>query len=41
MDFGDIRHDLLNVRNLSNTLGKPTDVDMSNLFLIIKSESTE
>ena len=38
MDFGDIPHDLLYGKNLNNTLRKPTDVGMSNLFLIVKSE---
>ena len=32
MDFGDIRHDLLYMKNLNNTLRKPTDVGMSNFF---------
>ena len=41
MDFGDIRLDLLYVNNLNNTLRKPTDVGMSNLFLIVKSENAE
>ena len=41
MDFGDIRHDLLYVRNLNSTLRKPTDVGMSNLVLLVKSENTE
>ena len=34
MDFGDIQHDLLYVKNLNIMLRKPTDVGMSNLFLI-------
>ena len=37
-DFGDICHYLLYVKNLNNTLRKPTDVGISNLFLIVKSE---
>ena len=41
MDFGDIRHDLLYVKNLENTLRKPTDLGMSNLFLIVKSENAK
>ena len=41
MDFGAIRHDLLYVKNLNNTLRKPTDVGMSNLSLIVKSENAE
>ena len=41
MDFGDIWHDMLYVKNLNNTLRKPTDVGMSNLFLIVKSENAE
>ena len=41
MDFGDIQHYLLYVKNLSNTLIKPTDVGMSNLFLIVKSKFAE
>ena len=41
MDFGDIRHDLLYVKNLNNTLRKPTNVGMSTLFLIVKSKNTE
>ena len=41
MDFGDIWHDLLYVKNLNIALRKPTDVGMSNLFLIEKSEYAE
>ena len=41
MDFGGIRHDLLYVQYLKNTFSKPNDVDMSNLFLIVKSEKAE
>ena len=41
MDFGDIRRYLSYVRYLNNTLRKPTDVGMSNLFLIVKSENAE
>ena len=44
IDFGVIQHDLLYVKKLkklSNTLSKPTDVGMSNLFLIVKSEYAE
>ena len=41
MDFGDIPHDLLYEKNLNNTLRKPTDVGLSNLFLIVKSENAE
>ena len=41
MDFGDIRLDLLYVNNLNNTLRKPTDVGMSNLFLIVKSKNAK
>ena len=40
MDLGDIWHDLLYVKNLNNTLRKPTDVGMSNLFLIVKRDIT-
>ena len=39
MDFGDIRHDLLYVKNLNKTLRKPTDVGTSNLFLKIKAKT--
>ena len=39
MDFGDIQHDLLYVKNLSNTLMKPTYLGMSNLFLIVKAKT--
>ena len=39
MDFG--WHVLLYVKNLNNTLRKPTDVGMSNIFLIVKSENDE
>ena len=39
MDFGDIRHDLLYVRNLNITLRKPTDVGMSSLFLMVKANT--
>ena len=35
------RYDLIYVKNLNNTLRKPTDVGMSNLFLIVKSENAE
>ena len=41
MDFGDIQHDLLYVKNLNNTLRNPTDLGMSKLFLIVKSENDE
>ena len=41
MAFGDIRLNFLYVNNLNNTLRKPTDVGMSNLFLIVKSENAE
>ena len=41
MNFGDIRHDLLYVRNLNNTLRNSTVVGMSNLFLKVKSENAE
>ena len=41
IDFGVIRHDLLYVKKLSNMLSKPTDVGMSNLFLIVKSKYSE
>ena len=41
MDFGDIRHDLLYLKNLNDTLRKSTDVGMSNLFLIVKSENAK
>ena len=40
MDFGNI-HYLLYVKNLNNTLMKPTNVGMSNLFLIVKSKFAE
>ena len=36
LDFGDIQHYLLFVKKLNNTLLKPTDVGMSNLFVILK-----
>ena len=36
-----IQHDLLYVKNLNIMLRKPTDVGMSNLFLIVKSEYAE
>ena len=39
MDFGDIWHDLLYVKNLNNTLRKPTDVGMSNLAFIVKANT--
>ena len=39
MDFGDIWHDLLYVKNLNNTSRKPTDLGMSNLFFIVKREN--
>ena len=41
MDLGDIRHDLLYVKNLNNTLRKPADVGISNLILIVKSKYAE
>ena len=41
MDFGDIGYDLLYVKNLNNTLRKPIDVGMLNLFLIVKREYAE
>ena len=41
MDFGVIPHYLLYVKKLNNTLMKPTDVDMSNLLLIVKSKFAE
>ena len=37
----DVQHYLLYAKNLNNTLMKPTDVGMSNLFLIVKSKYTE
>ena len=39
--LGDIQPDLLYVKNLNKTFRKPTDVGMSNLFLIVKSKNAE